>query len=311
MIVRSLGLSMALVDVDQALDGQWQAHERDVDLVRVQDPPVDAWPLLRKAGFLPKPQVVAWRAEALATEEDYLRTLGGKDRHDVRTAYRHAAGLGLTTGVEPLTAPLLTEFLELYERQVSTMRHGWAVAVDQRDAILAEAETYHAVTVRSGGSLVGACLNQDLAANDEIRARFSAVAAEQRSGSLARLLYWETLGEARSRRRRWVSLGRDINLYGHVVKPGLFSFKSRLGFTAVPGQVLEPGSGSHQADRVVGFAELTDPTLLLAYAAVEGEAAALSAPLSVNLYTPSDDLDARPYQSRKATGATVRTVRSA
>ncbi|MEU5364025.1 GNAT family N-acetyltransferase [Streptomyces sp. NPDC005925] len=305
-----MGLPVALVDVDQALNGQWRAYEHEVDLIRVQDPPVTAWPQLREAGFLPKPQVVAWRAEALTKEEDYLKRLSQKDRYDVRAAYRKAAELGFQVGVEPLTAPVLTEFLELYERQVSTMRHGWAVAVEQRDSILAEAGTYCAVTVRSEGSLVGACLNQDLPARDEIRARFSAVTPEQRSDSLSRVLYWETLREARARQRRWASLGRDINLYGHVVKPGLFSFKSRLGFTAIPGQLLDPGSGSHQADRVIRFGELSDPTLLLSYAPVAGEEAAVGAPLRVNLFTPSEELDTRPFRSAALTGTTVHTVRS-
>lgn len=310
MIVSSMGLPMALVDVDQALNGQWRAYEHEVDLIRVQDPPVDAWPRLREAGFLPKPQVVMWRTEALDSEEKYLATLSGKDRYDIRSAYRKAAEAGLRVATEPLTAPLLTEFLALYEGQVSGMRHGWAVAVQQRASILAEAETYRVVTVRSGDVLVGACLNQDLPANDEMRARFSAVTAGQRGDSLSRVLYGETLREARLRGRRWATLGRDINLYGHVGNAGLFSFKSRLGFVAVPGQLVEYGSGSHQADRVVRFAELSDPTLLLSYAPVAGETAAVASPLWLNLFTSTEDLDVRPFRGAGLAGTSVHAVSS-
>ncbi|MEV7280842.1 GNAT family N-acetyltransferase [Streptomyces sp. NPDC093111] len=306
-----MGLPMALVDVDQALNGRWRAYEHEVDLVRVQDPPVESWPRLREAGFLPKPQVVMWRAEARESEEEYLAALSGKDRYDIRSAFRKAAAAGLQVTTEPLTVPLLTEFLELYERQVSHMRHGWAVAVQQRGNILAEAETYRVVAVRSGGDLVGACLNQDLPANDEMRARFSAVTAGQRGDSLSRVLYAETLREARLRGRRWVTLGRDINLYGHVGNAGLFGFKSRLGFRAVPGQLVEPGSGSHQADRVVRFAELSDPTLLLSYGPVAGEAAAVAAPLWLNLFTSSEDMDVRPFRGVGLAGTTVHTVHPA
>ncbi|WP_299532059.1 GNAT family N-acetyltransferase [uncultured Streptomyces sp.] len=306
-----MSLPMALVDVDQALSGGWRTYENEVDLIRVQDPPAESWPRLREAGFLPKPQVVAWRAGVLETEEQYLGTLSGKDRYDIRTAYRRAGEGDLDVGAEPLTVGLLDEFLELYESQVATMRHGWAVAVEQRGSILAEAEAYSAVTVRSHGTLVAACLNQDVPAKDEIRARFSAVSSDRRHDSLARLLYWEMLREARVRKRRWAILGRDINLYGHVVKPGLFSFKSRLGFTAVPGQLLEPGSGSHQADRVIRLTELTDPTLLLSYAPAAGEAAAVTAPLHLNLFTPSEDLDARPYRGVGLADTTVHHVRPA
>ncbi|MCW7991126.1 acetyltransferase, partial [Streptomyces platensis subsp. clarensis] len=296
MIVDSLGLPMALVDVDQALDGTWRAYEQEVDLVRVQDPPAESWPLLREAGFLPKPQVVMWRAEARTSEEEYLAALSGKDRYDIRSAYRKAEAAGLRVTTEPLTVPLLDEFLELYARQVAEMRNGWAVAVRQRANILAEAGTYRVVTVRAGEVLVGACLNQDLPANDEMRARFSAVTAGQRGDSLSRVLYGETLREARLRGRRWATLGRDINLYGHVGNAGLFGFKSRLGFGAVPGQLVEPGSGSHQADRVIRLVELSDPTLLLSYAPVAGEREAVAAPLWLNLFTSSEEPDVRPFR---------------
>lgn len=304
-----MGLPMALVDVDQALSGAWRAFEHEADVVRVQDPPVAAWPALREAGFLPKPQVVMWRAEALDSEEKYLAALSGKDRYDVRSAYRKARDAGLRVATEPLTVPLLDEFLSLYERQVAAMRHGWAVAVQQRGGILAEAETYRVVTVRSADALVGACLNQDLPANDEMRARFSAVAADQRGDSLSRVLYGETLREARVRGRRWATLGRDINLYGHVGNAGLFGFKSRLGFTAVPGQAVEPGSGSHQADRVVRFTALSDPALLLSYAPAVGEAAAVAAPLWLNVFTSAEQLDVRPFRAAGLAGTTVHEIR--
>ncbi|MGW3439261.1 GNAT family N-acetyltransferase [Streptomyces bacillaris] len=310
MIVRSLGLPLALVDVDQALSGQWRVHEHEVDVVRVQDPPYAAWPRLREAGFHPKPQVVMWRAEVRASEDAYLATLSGKDRYDIRSAYRRAADAELLIGTEPLTPALLEEFLELYEKQIAGMRHGWPVAVRQQADILDRAGSYCTVTVRSGASLVGACLNEDLPDRDEMRARFSAVTQGQRSGSLSRVLYWETMRRARERGRHWATLGRDVNLYGHLGNAGLFSFKSRLGFTAVPGQAVEPGSGSHQADRVTGFTALSDPALLLAYAAAESEEAAVTAPLSGRLFS-AGEVDLRPFRSAGLADLTLHRVRSA
>ncbi|CAO0836363.1 GNAT family N-acetyltransferase [Streptomyces microflavus] len=308
MIVHSLGLPVALVDVDQAMSGEWRDHEHQVDVVRVQDPPHHAWPWLREAGFHPKPQVIMWRAEVLESEDTYLAALSGKDRYDIRSAYRRAGEAGLLIRTETLTPELLDQFIELYERQVAGMRHGWAVAVHQRADILDEADTYCAVTVRSGSTLVGACLDQDLPDRQEMRARFSAVTPGQRSDSLSRVLYWETIREARLRGRRWATLGRDVNLYGHLGNAGLFSFKSRLGFTAVPGQLVEPGTGSHQADRVVGFAALSDPALLLSYAAVDGEEAAVSAPLLGNLFS-AREVDPRPFRGAGLAGLTLHEVR--
>ncbi|RST24201.1 GNAT family N-acetyltransferase [Streptomyces sp. WAC04770] len=308
MIIRSLGLPMALVDVDQALSGRWRVHAHEVDVVRVQDPPYEAWPRLREAGFHPKPQVIMWRAEVTASEDAYLATLSGKDRYDIRSAYRRAAEADLLIGTEPLTPALLDEFLELYEKQIAGMRHGWPVAVRQQADILDRAGSYCTITVRSGASLVGACLNEDLPDRDEMRARFSAVTQGQRNGSLSRVLYWETMRQARVRGRRWATLGRDVNLYGHLGNAGLFSFKSRLGFTAVPGQLVEPGSGSHQADRVVGFSALSDPALLLSYAAAEREEAAVTARLSGHLFSEVD-VDLRPFRGAGLTDLTLHRVR--
>ncbi|MGW5070301.1 GNAT family N-acetyltransferase [Streptomyces cyaneofuscatus] len=308
MIVQSLGLPMALVDVDQALSGRWRVHEHEVDVVRVQDPPYAAWPRLREAGFHPKPQVIMWRAEVRDSEDAYLATLSGKDRYDIRAAYRRAAEADLLIGTEPLTPALLKEFIDLYEEQIAGMRHGWPVAVQQQADVLDRAASTCAVTVRSGTTLVGACLSEDLPDRAEMRARFSAVTPGARSGSLSRVLYGETMRQARSRGRRWATLGRDVNLYGHLGNAGLFSFKSRLGFTAVPGQSVEPGSGSHQADRVVGFTALADPALLLSYAAgVAREEEAIMAPLSGHLFSRGE-VDLRPYRGAGLAGLTQHQI---
>jgi hypothetical protein len=307
VIVDIRGLPVALVELDLALSGRWREHAAGADVVRVQDPPAESWPELRRAGFQPKPQVVMWRSEVLDSEEKYLAGLSGKDRYDVRAAYRKAGQAGLRVGAEALTPELLGEFLALYQRQISGMRHGWAVAVDQRAGILAEAATFHAVTVRSDGRLVGACLNQDMPDRDETRARFSAVTEGHRGDSLSRVLYWETLREARRRGRRWTTLGRDINLYGHLGNAGLFSFKSRLGFAALPGQRIEPDSGSHQADRVLSFGALSDPALLLAYEPAVSEEAAVSGPLRLHLYT-RQETDPRPFRGVGLAGTTVHRI---
>ncbi|MER5881143.1 GNAT family N-acetyltransferase [Streptomyces sp. NPDC001910] len=301
---------MALVDVDQAVNGDWQRYAHDVDVVRVQNPPAHTWPRLREAGFLPKPQVLEWQASTCGSEEAYIATLPRKDRYDIRVAYRKAAGSGLDLSTEALTASSLEAFLALYGQQIEQMRHGWAVAVEQRDRILAEADTYFAVVARSQGELVGACLCQDLQSADEIRARFSAVTAEQRAGSLARVLYWEILREARLRGRSKVCLGRDINLYGHVGNAGLFSFKSRLGFAAVASQRADPASGSHQADRIIRLTALSDPALLLSYAADDAEMAVKSA-LRLNVFTADAAVcDVRPYRGVELADTVLHELKS-
>jgi hypothetical protein len=41
MRTMAFGVPMAVVDVDEAVRGDWRAHRFDVDVVRVQDPPAE------------------------------------------------------------------------------------------------------------------------------------------------------------------------------------------------------------------------------------------------------------------------------
>ncbi|WP_043726668.1 GNAT family N-acetyltransferase [Kutzneria sp. 744] len=286
----ALGLPVAVVDVAEALNGDWRAHRHSVDVVRVQDPPPLLWDSLAAAGFRPKPQVVTWRAATASDEEQFLSGLARKDKQNIRIARRRARADGLTITVRPVDAGLMDAFLPLYEAQVARMVHGWSVATEHRDRVLAEADDYFAVCAWDGDILVGASINQQSRERDEVRARFSAVVADQRQASLTRVLYLEVVREARERGFAMVSLGSDPNLYGHLVKPGLFSFKSRLGFVPVPSHLVDPDSGSDQADRVVGFDAITDPSFVLSYAqGVRGPS------LALDLYTTKPGIDLRPY----------------
>jgi hypothetical protein len=301
----ALGLPVAVVDVDEALSGDWQEHRDAVDVVRVQDPPRSQWAALAAAGFLPKPQVVNWRATTGSCEEEFLSGLARKDKQNIRIARRRATASGLTFTVRGVDAGLMADFLPLYEAQVARMMHGWFAATEHQERVLAEAENYFAVCAWDGDVLVGASINHQSRERDEVRARFSAVVADQRQASLARVMYLEVVRIARERGFAAVSLGSDPNLYGHLVKPGLFSFKSRLGFVPVPSHLVDPGSGSDQADRVVGFRAITDPSFVLTYArGADGQPTRGSA-LALDMYTSDPTPDLRPYTVDHLTGVRV------
>ncbi|MFD9701532.1 GNAT family N-acetyltransferase [Lentzea sp. NPDC059081] len=302
----ALGVPMAVVDAADALSGAWRAFSADVDVVRVQDPPAHLWRELASAGFHPKPQVLTWRAAPLGSEEEFVARLSGKDRQNLRTARRHADGLLVRT--EVVDAELLDEFLPIYEAGIARMKHGWAVAKEQKDKVLADADRYFAVCMRSNGTLVGASINEESHVRSEVRARFSATLPDQRQSSLAKVLYLEVIEVARQRGFSWVSLGSDPNLYGHLAKPGLFGFKNRLGFAAVPSHVVDPGSGSDQADRVVGLSALSDPTFFLAYAHEENGIPKRDSLLRLEMFTSEPDVDVRPYTADYLGGVRINQV---
>ena len=296
MTTTDFGLSMAVIDTDQALNGDWRAHLGAVDVVRVQDPPADRWKQLAAAGFFLKPQVVTWRA-ATTSDEEFLSRLSRKDRQNIRTARRSAEATGLSLKICPVDSGLLDRFLPLYEAQIAAMRHGRTVATEHRDQILADAENYFAVCLWDGDRLIAACLSVQSADRNEVRARFSAVTPSESQTGLARMLYLEVVSVARERGFSWVSLGSDPNLYGHMAKPGLFGFKNRLGFTAMPSHVIDPGSGSDQADRVIGFHSITDPSFLLAYATHTSGRPERGTKLQLELFSSQAHVDPRPFNA--------------
>lgn len=285
------GVPMVFVDADEALDTDWSSYRGSADVVRVDHAPADRWPELRVAGFWPKPKLVTWLADTAADDEQFLAALTWKERQNVRAAWRALDADALSVAVQAVDEPLLDAFLPIYRQRVAEMRHGWAVAAEQRDRILADAGAYFAVCVRHGAELVGCCLVRQDA--DMVRVRFSAVDSPRRHSSLARVLYLEAIRTARQRGHRRVSLGTDPNLYGHIAKPGLLSFKSRLGFLAYPAHLVDPAAGNDQADLVLNLGQLTDPAMLLGYAdntATER--------LHLAVFTRTADLDVRPYQAR-------------
>jgi ribosomal protein S18 acetylase RimI-like enzyme len=264
-VVRDHGVSIALTTVAAATSRHWSASHDGVDVVRVERPEPEAWPGLRHAGFVPKPQFVTWLAPVLASEEEYFARLPKRERQKIRNGRRNVAERRVVVEATTIDAALFDEFLELYEQHIGGMRHGLLLAREQRDGVLAEPEAFLAVCARRAGALVGCCVGQSDPAKDLFRLRWSAVAPEYRRLNLARALYMEAAELTRSLGLRLFSLGTDRNLYGHLTNPGLFRFKSHLGLVPLPSHLLYPDSGQDQADLVLRVGELTDPTLLLGY----------------------------------------------
>ncbi|HET9893331.1 MAG TPA: hypothetical protein VFQ44_00090 [Streptosporangiaceae bacterium] len=289
MEIRTLdGLSVALVDVAEAVRTNWSALTGKVDVARVPMPPRRRRGELADAGFLTKPARLSWIAATGDSEESFLSRLTFRDRKNIRVAQLRAAASGVRfETVKPVGPGLLAAFLRLYEAQVAGMRHGVAIAARQLTAIADEADLYYASAAYAGDELVGACLAQECPAQDMVRLRFAAADLAHRDG-LSRALYFSAIQAARQMNYGQVSLGTDPNLYGHLVKAGLFAFKWRLGFAAVPSQAVMAGEGFDEADLIVGSARLAEPVLFLSYA---GDRAGLQA----ELYCSQDGLDVRPY----------------
>jgi GNAT superfamily N-acetyltransferase len=298
-IVDRYGLSLALIEPHELASEPWAGaagagRDVDVDVVRMERPPAGLWGELASRGFLRKPATVTWVAELGSGEEEFLARLGTKARQDVRRARRRAEAAGLREVVEePVSERTLDAFLALYEERVARMRFGVPFALDHRDAVLHGPEKFCGVFAYAGDELVGGCLVLELPERDAAVMRFSAVSAEWRRHSLARALYFSAMRVARAKGHTWATLGNEPNLLGHLTRPGLFHFKTGMGFRAVPSQEFADPDGHDEADLVLSLRTLGDPVLVLAYA---GPGSDPGRPLAARLISESP-VPTAPYEA--------------
>ncbi|HEY8474859.1 MAG TPA: GNAT family N-acetyltransferase [Natronosporangium sp.] len=295
-----------IVDVAEALTEQWRDHANRLDVVRVMKPSRDDWPALAALGFVPKPDFVSWTAETQPTEQEFLARLTKAERGNIRTALRQLRSHDLTIAVEaPVTEPTLDTFLAIYQANLARHRNRILVAVAQRDAILADPEHYYGVFVYRDATLVAGSLCFMVPAEQAVRIRFSAVDPAWRAADLTRAMYLHALRVARERSYPLVSLGGEPNLYGHIVQPGLFSFKARFGFSVVSSQEY-PGHGADEADLILSLRRLNDPSLILAYP--DPGADPVGSRLVPQVFSRDPALDLRPYQTRSTEPPSLRRV---
>lgn len=291
------GIRIGLVRPSEAVATDWTPYRTRVDVVRVEHPPAECWDALTSAGFLPKPFLVTWVAPVKDDDEKFLAGLARKERQTIRAARQRVARENVRLTVEPVDDRLLDAFLPVYAQRVAEMRHGWAVAVEQRAMILEEADRHFAVCAYDGQALVGCSLGWHRPHLDIVQLRFSAVDAAWRDAALARVLYLAAAEETRRRGVGTISLGMDPNLYGHIAKPGLFRFKSRLGFVPMPSQLVDPATGVDHADLLLTLDRLDDPSFTLAYAG-----ASPGPELRMEIFSRHRDVDVCPLRAAFITG---------
>lgn len=271
MVTDLAELRVGTADIDTALDRDWRHRFDDVDVVRVPNPPARAWPELLANGFSVKPLWVTWGAALQRSERDFVSRLSAKEQRNIRDSQRAADAAGLRIRVNPLSAATLDEFLPVYEAQIAGMANGIPYARRLRDQLLANAATYLTVSAHLADSLVGGCICQLHPGLDLVRVAFAATRPDTRAAMLTRALYLTAAQEGRQRGHHWMSLGSDPSLYGALTRPGLFTFKARLGFVPIPMRCYDPDDDDavEVAEAVLSLRRLSDPSLSLSYSAAE------------------------------------------
>ncbi|MFF7726717.1 GNAT family N-acetyltransferase [Streptomyces sp. NPDC008001] len=300
-ITDDFGLPVAMIGPDELSSAPWRrSGAARAAVVRMPAPPPELYGALARRGFVRKPSTVTWRAALGASEEEFLARLPRKTRQHVHRARRLIAREGLREAVEDrITPESLDRFLALYEDRVSRMPYGVAFARRHRENILYGPEKYAGVFLYRGDALEGGALVLECPEEGAVRVRWSAVTEAARRASLPRQLYCTTMRVAREKGYAWATLGDDPNLYGHIARPGLFTFKARMGFEAVPSQDFADPAGFDEADLVLSLEALTDPVLMLGYAD-DGPGRALRSHV---VSASGTGLDAGPYTAAFLSGA--------
>jgi hypothetical protein len=293
------GLTTCQVSADEALRTDWAARRDELDLVRVVHPEPSSWLALRQAGFAVHPAWITWISPVEASEDAFLDRLSGKERRNIRSGQRFVAEAGIRMKVvAPLDPPSFDAFLELYDIQIGTMRHGVPYARLEREEILDQGGDYFAVLAVAEDGLAGCCVCRIRADISTVVIRFATTAPDSRQHRIVRAMYMQAFQTARELRHRDISLGSDPALYGHITKPGLFSFKSLLRFVPIPARLFGSMDDPDEATRVLRLDALTEPSLLLSYQLSAGTTRITEeTPLRLDVLTGDPGTDLRPYRA--------------
>ncbi|MEU1493027.1 hypothetical protein ABZ456_22545 [Streptomyces sp. NPDC005776] len=259
------GIVIASIGPDEAEHRAWE---------RVEQPPIDVVRLLdhertdaadrARLGFLTRPRWVNWWAPVGASDEEFTARVSGTERRNIRLGRQAIQAEELRLSVVPgLEEDVLDEFLVVYDEQISGMARGKNYARRSRDRLLEDRSEFVSVCVYAGPVMVVGSIWWIRPSESLLQMRFSAASPSARSSRVMRAAYVEAFRFARESGLSYVSLGNDPSLFGHVVQPGLFNFKSRLGFSVIPSAVLDASLGGNFADKFLSLRALSDPALVV------------------------------------------------
>lgn len=257
---------VATVDRDEAERHAWKDTDTPVDIVRLDGSEDLDEATLAELGFVARPQWINWCAPVRDSATEFEAALPGTERRNIRLGRRHVQDEGLRVSVRAgLTPELLDEFLVVYDRQIEAMPRGKNYARRSRERLLAVGDELVSVCVYEGDRMIVGSLWWIRPEPSVLQMRFSAASADARASRVMRVAYTEAFQFARDNGLVHASLGNDPSLFGHVVQPGLFTFKSRLGFVPVPSHVLDPRLAGEHADRFLSLRALSDPALVVTW----------------------------------------------
>lgn len=273
-IVEKDDLVIALVERDE-IDGRPlppPPGAPEIDVLRLVDSEKLDEATLDRLGFVARPEWINWVAPVGGSQAEFLAGLSRAGRSNVVASQRALDGAGLRVEVcDGLGEAFFEEFLGLYDAQVARMPRGRNFARRWKDRLLEARSEMVTVAAYSATGMAAGAIWWVRAPESMLQLRFSAVSEDRRVATTVRALYLHALQAARQRGLRHASLGNDPALFGHVVQPGLYTFKARFGFTPIPSVPVDPRLWGEFADRFLTLRRLADPSLVVTWGPHRGE----------------------------------------
>jgi hypothetical protein len=244
---------------DRLDDAERRARADGAQVLRAGWPDPD-YEMLRRAGFVVRPDWIMWVIPIPAGTASLLAAQTGTQRNRTRAAMRAFTGFQRDVH-DPVTAGPYDEWLQLYGAQIDAMR-GINIASQLRDDVLAPGSQHFLITWRDNlGVLVcGAVGRRDLK-HSLLHVRFVAVSSPPPVRNTTRAVYAVLADLARTGGLSTLSAGIDANFYGAWLKPGLCLFKLSLGMLPVAMSALGDQDAGLVADKVLDVSGLAQPVL--------------------------------------------------
>lgn len=256
-------LVIAVVSREEVDSRRWLHSNRAIDVVRLHESETLDKAERSELGFLNRPRYINWWSSLRDCEDDFVAGLTATERRNIRLGLKAIQEESLRVEVRVgLTEEVLDNFLVVYDEQISGMVHGKNYARRFRDEILSSGKEYVSACAYSGSYMVVGSIWWMRPQESMLQMRFSASRPDARSSRVMRTVYMEAFRFARESGYSYGSLGNDPSLFGHLVQPGLFNFKSRLGFTPIPAGALSSQFAGVFIEKIVSMRSLSDPSLL-------------------------------------------------
>lgn len=217
-------------------------REMKVDLLRVKQPNEwDRFLLTSTDGYFLKHERVVWSRVAEKIDS-FLEKLNSKKRHTFNSKLKASESLSAKIGENPLTHSEYQKWFEIYNKEIiqgkargrANLDSNWAADKDDLQA-------YRLLSLRdkSTGELKGGAILRCDNAKNRVQIAYAAYDQNIRDQAPGVRVFKEVMEYAKAKGYVTISHGKDNNLYGHYLSPGLFEFKASLGFEPNPTGDLE------------------------------------------------------------------------